>query len=631
MTVEILRLSGLPAAEAQQAADVLLDLDTGPDRLGRLLVLDDTALLDEHAPVYQHIDMAQRVERLLCVAMGPRAGGSRKLELPGNLGGTQGWPVLWVSRPGGINWRMAKAAVANRHPGAVPTAADQHPLVMLLSVDEMFDHVHERFLAEVPARVASPGLWLAGADDEAATFAGALVAAIRCVSEPGSGADGAFGELLPARAGGASLSDSGPLARYLGRVAEMDREAARALGKARGVAGLLKRGDADVQRYVIKAGEALGDLRELIVQVLRDASVPGSAGELTANQRELVRSAGLEFDTETAPPDPARGAESVAEHSLIYRTLARAVTGGDSIPQVAKRLTVTERQVTRQGSASYLPEVEERCPAALLARLADAPRRVPRSAAVAEARRELGLADVVTAAQALADLVLAVANREWSPVNVTPRELAEARTALDGSRKALADHAKAAGGIRGGARGARLARLGDRLLPVLRDLVLHVVAAELNAPSATGQEALRTAHGRATSLLAEWAGRVQADGVATQPPFPSSSAHDAQYASQDDVAEVRDALLYPGRDEMWQLCTPADLSALDVDTPPISVRFASRLNREALIGLVPGDEPVWTSTGSFAGLLRLVSLRAGVATSSWGHPAVGDRSSGMEP
>ena len=630
MTVEILVLSGLPAAGAKQAADALLDIDTGPDRLERLLVLDDTALLDEHGPVYEHIDTANRVQKLLCVTVGPRTGDGRKLELPGNLGGVQGWPVLWVGRPGGINWRVAKSAVANRHPGATSATLDQHPLIRLLSVDEMFDRVHKTFLENVPHRVASPGLWLAGADDEAATFAGALAVAIRRMCDPGPAREEPFGELLPARAGGASLGETGPLARYLGRIAEMDREVSRALEKTGGLGGMFRRGESGVQRYVIKVGEALTDLRDLIVQVLRDASVTAPAGELTSNQRDLVRSAGLEFEAET-PHHQSPAAGPAIEESLIYRTLARAVKGGDPIPLVAKRLTVTERQVARHGSASYLPEVEKRCPPALLTRLAEAPQRAPRNAAVAETRRELGLSDAEAAAQALTDLVVAVANREWSPASVTPRELAGARAALDGTRKALTEHASTVDSVRGGARGARLSRLGESLLPVLCDLVLHTVALELASPSVSGQEALRAAHGKALGMIAEWTRHVQAHGVTARPPFANSSAYDAPHVVEDDVVGVLEALQYPARDEMWQLCGPGDLSAMDVDVPPIPIRFASRLNREALIGRVPGDEPVWTSSGSFAGLLRLVPLLTGVASSSWARTDPAGLPTGTEP
>jgi hypothetical protein len=615
MTVEILPLSGLPAAGARQAADALLDLDTGPDRLERLLVLDDTALLDEHALVYQHIDTANRVEKLLCVTVGPRTGDGRKLELPGNLGGGHGCPVLWVSRPAGINWRVAKAAVANRHPGTTPATLDQHPLVRLLSVDEMFDRVHETFVDTVPGGVASPGLWLAGADDEAATFAGALAVAIRRVCEPVPDGEEPFGALLPAEAGGASLAEAGPLARYLGRVAEMDREAARALERAGGLGGRFRRGEDGVQRYVVKAGEALTDLRDLVVQMLRDASAAGTGGELTANQRDLIRNAGVEFTAETTGPSQAAG--SAIEQSPVYRTVARAIRGGDPIPVVARRLTATERLVARHGSAKYLAEVEVRCPAALLEQLAGTPQRASRHTSVATARRELGLDDARAAAQGLKELVLAVANREWSPVGITSRDLAGARAALDGTRRALTDHASMADSMRGRARGAWLTRLGENLVPVLCDLVLQAMAPELASPSASGKEALRAAQGRAAGMLAEWTRQVQAEGVAAQPPFASTSGHDALQVMEHDVAGVRDALLYPATDEMWQLCAPEDLSALDVDVPPIPIRFASRLNQRALAGTVPGDEPVWTSSGSYAGLLRLVPLRSGVASSNW--------------
>jgi hypothetical protein len=628
MTVQILSLFGLTAAQAKQAADALLDIDIGPERLDRLLVLEGTAMLNEHASVYQHIEAANRVGKFLCVTVGPRDG--RKLELPGNLGGAQGWPVLWVSRPGGINWRMAKAAVANRHLGSASATLEQHPLVSLLSIDEMFDRVYERFLDEVPVRVASPGLWLAGADDEAATFAGALAMAIRRVCEPGPGTEAEFGELLPARAGGARLSDSGPISRYLRRVEEMDREATHALGRQGGLGGMIKRGDDGVQRYVVKVGEALTDLRDLIVRMLRDASIVSAAANLTANQRDLIRNAGLEFEAETSPR-PDQVTPFAAEQSPIFRAVGRAIAGGDSIPLVAKRLTTTERQLTRHGSRSYLTEVENCCPSSLLAGLASAPQRAPRHVTVVEARRELGLEAAKTAARALRELVLTVANREWSPGGITSRELAGARAALDGTRKALTEYASTVDGVRGGARGARLSRLSESRLPMLCDLVLRAVGLELASPSGSGQEALRAAHDRAVGMLEEWARHVQAHGVAAQPSFASSSAHDAVYALEDDVATVRDALLYPARDEMWQLCAPADLSALNVDVPPISIRFASRLSREALAGTVPGDEPVWTSSGSFAGLLRLVPLRNGIASSSWNMPDAAGVSTVAEP
>jgi len=360
MSVVVLSLSGLPAAGAEQAAIALLDIDSGgPDRIERLLVIDDTTLLAEHLDVYEQIDNAHRVDKLLCVTVGSRPGAGRKLELPGNLGGVQGSPVLWVGRPAGVDWKMTKSLVANRHPGPPPATLDKHPLIELLSVTEMFDRVHQAFLDGVPDRVASPGLWLAGEDNEAATFAGALAVAIRRVCDPGPGLEGPFAELMPERAGGARLTETGPLTRYLGRVREQDREASRILDRLTGLGGLLRRGEREVRVHVTKAGEALADLRHLADQLLRDADVAGGVGDLTANQRSLIRNAGLDFGSEGSPrpgPDPAAG----AEQSRVYRAVAGAIHGGDPIPPVGERLMATERVVGRQGSAAYRQELDVR-------------------------------------------------------------------------------------------------------------------------------------------------------------------------------------------------------------------------------------------------------------------------------
>src|SRR5712691_183777 len=522
MTVEILSLSGKSATEARATADALLDIDngTGPDRLDRLLVLDDTALLGEHADVYPQVENSNRVEKLLCVTVGPRPDGSWKLDLPGNLGGNQGTPVLWVSRPAGIDWRVAKAAKANKHPGFTPAPLDRHPLIGLLVIDEIFDEVL-KVMEAFPHRAASPGLWLAGADDEAATFAGALAVAIRRVCDLGPGIDGPFQELLPDRAGGARLADNGPLARHLGRVGESDREVTRRLEGQGGLGGMLRRGDGDVERHVARVGEALASMRDLVDQVLREASVPGGLGDLEPRQRSLVRNAGVEFEAE-ATPRPA----IPPEQSLTYRALAGAIRGGDSIPLAGKRLTATERGVVRHGSDKYRDNVTRACPPALFERLAAAPRKPPRGD-IAKARRELGLDEAAAAARALSQLIIDVANREWSPTTVTPRALVLMRATLDGTAKALAEYARAAtAGARGGTRAARMARLGESLLPVLSELVMCQVAAELAEPSANGPEALRAAQGRAAALLNAWAAHVQAHGVTALPPFAGDLAVD---------------------------------------------------------------------------------------------------------
>ena len=80
MTVIGLPLSGLADADADQAVRDLLDHRTGPPRLERVLVVDDTAALVGHEPLYQRIVSSNRVHALLCVAVGPRVGGDGKLD-----------------------------------------------------------------------------------------------------------------------------------------------------------------------------------------------------------------------------------------------------------------------------------------------------------------------------------------------------------------------------------------------------------------------------------------------------------------------------------------------------------------------------------------------------------------------
>jgi hypothetical protein len=330
---------------------------------------------------------------------------------------------------------------------------------------------------------------------------------------------------------------------------------------------------------------------------------------LTANQRKLVHDAGVRFPA--VPQDPPGTQRAAVEHSTAYRAVADAIHGGDTLALVSKRVTKTGNELKRHGSAAYYPEVERRCPAELLARLSNPPQR-PHRRTVVQARQDTGLDEAEAAAKALTDLALMVANREWSPATASPVELSRVRIAVDGVRKELTDHANMAGDASARARGARLRRLSDGLAPVLRDLVLDVVAAEVAAPSASGRDALETARKRTARRLEEWSAHVQAHGVSATPPFASQSVQDVKNVVDQDMAEIREALSVPVDDEMWQLCEPRDLGALDMAERPVAIRFASRLAKDALVGKVAVDDVVWTSSGRFAGLLRLVALRADI-------------------
>lgn len=197
------------------------------------------------------------------------------------------------------------------------------------------------------------------------------------------------------------------------------------------------------------------------------------------------------------------------------------------------------------------------------------------------------------------------AAREWSPPLATPDELDRARIAIEGIRRALMEYAAASAPVRT----ARLTRLSESLLPVLRDLILKVLADEYAAPGTAGQDSLAAAQQRTAHLLADWTQLVQASGVTARPKFATSHVDEVSYSVDSDVAAIREALLAEPREEMWQLCGQADVTALDVTVMPLLIRFAPRLNREVLAGLPQWRETVWTSSGSHAGVLRLVPLR----------------------
>jgi hypothetical protein len=612
MTVEILRLSGLEPDDALDAAEVLLDVRTGPRRLSLLLMLDDVDRLIEHGPVYQRLISGRRVGEMLCVAAGSLSAAGGKLALPENLAGSQGAGVVWVGDELGIDWRLA-APTADGHVGSRVSGLDR--LVELLSDDDVFNHVHTALMTRIPGKVASPGLWLAGADAEDATFAAALGLTINQITQPGAGTAGPFAELLPCAAGGAVLAPAGKLARDRDEVAERITVAAKALGRHAGLGGIFKRGSGGASGHVIEAGTALGSLHDRVARLLRDAN---AAGKPTDNQYQLIQAAGLQF-----PPAPATAGKAGgdAAESPVYRAVAGVLRDGDALPLILERLVATERGLERKGSASYMPEVEKRCPRQLLARLADPPQRPSMQAADGGTRGEVPLDDVRRAADALTELTITVANREWSPITVSDAEVARARVALSSAANTLISDVRSVspdGLTSAGIRRTRLARRAETLRPVLCDLVLRVVASACDSRGASGTQSRTAASDMTARLIKEWKEHVRDHGMSEPPPFAATDWVEVPVldASEGDVTEIREAVLYKPDREMWQLCLPDDLGALDVSAQPHVVRFAPRLNRDVLAGTLPTDT-VWTSSGAYAGLLRLVPLKDKLVTSAW--------------
>lgn len=613
MTVEVLWLSGLGVAEATEAADGLLrDIEHHPN-LGRTLVIDDTAVLVDHAGVYKRLLTSARLKRLLCVALGRQGQESQnsQIRIPANISSRLGSAVLWVSDPRGIDWRLAAAAIADGHAGSPASGLDY--LVGVLSVDEVFDQVLATMVSDVRNGVASPGLRLAGADDEAASFAAALALAIERLTGPGSGpvagAEKPFVSLIPSSFGIAGLTEGGELAVYRDRIAGAADATARALAKPMG--GLLRRSGPDVRDRVIAIGRDLRAFRDRVARLFTEAE---SVGDLTEVQRGQVTAAGVRL-----PDLPPAADHQDANRSVVLRAVVEAIRDGDTLPRVTRRLNLTGQQFSHKGSASYLPEAEKTCSAGLLDRLANPAPRPPGKAGTDAWQRELGLEDAARAADGLAALVVTVAGKEWSGGASVAEEITRIRIALDGISSKLAEHAVQGATVNvGGARGTRLARLSDSLTPILCDLVGTALAAEAATPSASGQEAYERAQAKTGDLITEWTRHAAQNGATSPPPFATSVVPDHAYAD-DNMAAIREALLHDPRQEMWQLCGPDDLSVLDVAGSSRVVAFAPRLTKDALGVMLP-PETIWTRSGSYAGLIRLVPLRPAATRVEWTDP-----------
>jgi hypothetical protein len=621
MTTEVLQLSGLDAEEAMEAANELLSDREKHPFLSRMLVVDDTAALVDHAWVYQRLLTARRLKSLLCVALGPPGpqgpeGLSPQIRIPANISSSLGSAVLWVSDPRGVDWQLSAAAIANGHAGGQVSGLDY--LLGVLSVDEVFDKVLATMVSDVRNGVASPGLRLAGADDEAASFAAALALAIERLTGPGSGlatgTEEPFISLIPGSFGMIGLTEGGELAGYRDRIGDSVAVVSATLGKPRG--GLLRRGEPDVRDDVIAIGKDLSAFRDRVARLFTDAD---SAGDLTEVQRGQVTAAGVELPEPSPRTDPGADGED-ANRSVVSRAAVQAARRGDTLPRVTRRLNLTAQQLTYKGSVSYLPEVEKLCPAGLLDRLASPAPRPPGKTEPDVRRRELGLVDAARAAHDLAALVVTVAGKEWSGGAAVADEITRIRIALDGINSKLAEHAAARGATvsTGGARGTRLIRLGESLMPILCDLVDAALAAEASTPSASGQEAYERAQVKTGDLIEEWTRHAALHGATSPPPFAKSVVLDHTYAD-DNMAAIREALRHDPRQEMWQLCGPDDVGVLDVARPSQVVAFAPRLTKDALGVNLPPDT-TWTRSGSYAGLIRLVPLRPAATQVEWTDP-----------
>jgi hypothetical protein len=220
------------------------------------------------------------------------------------------------------------------------------------------------------------------------------------------------------------------------------------------------------------------------------------------------------------------------------------------------------------------------------------------------------------AADAAADLVVKVGASEWSADAAILDAIARTKVTVTGIVDQLREYAVQVQTSSAEARRWQNARLSSSFEPTLRDLVISVLAAQPARGYPDGQEAYRNVMARTEDLIRQWNAIAVERGPFARPPFATASERDDAYIEPDDLGAIATAASYDPDDVMWQLCAPADLAMLDTHGRKAVVAFAPRMMRQALIRLLPSDT-VWTSSGQYAGLLRLVPLRPGRVILDW--------------
>lgn len=356
--VSQLDLRGQNGDGATAKALALLGNAAEPD-LTRLLVIDDAAALAAHSLAFEELLRSRRLETLMCVAVGRP---ETELILPGSIGSGQGTGVIWALDPVGVNWRLAASAPATRREETEGQPDGLHHLIEILSLTEVFDQAAV-LAAGVPGGVSVPGLRLAGVSGDQSEFLFTLAGAIDRLVEPTGQGPAAIvpGLLEPVpRPGPVRLRAGLPLATAFDR-------ARRAVESTLELAGQLPQAGAlfgpalPVQEYVAEAGTHVGDLQAAVEGLLTRAS---STTELSAGQLSLIQDEGIILPD---PPD----FEPAKVRTALQQFLSSELDREAALPQLTEGLAKLEADLSPRGSAAYLPELRQACPAELVSRLID--------------------------------------------------------------------------------------------------------------------------------------------------------------------------------------------------------------------------------------------------------------------
>jgi hypothetical protein len=355
-------LRGRPAGEAADTVRRLLADEANTD-LTLLLVIDEAAALKAHQQAYETLLSSHFTEKMLSVAVGRGDTDPPRIEVPGAVAQAAG--VLWVPDPGGINWRLSRAAAATRRDRSEGPEAGLAHLLEILSLTDVFEEVLA-LVEKLPGRIANPGLVLGGADGGGTDFQQTLLAAGERVLDPRGGRTPEF-----TRSGRTSPPTAARLRK--GGVLDNAADQARgALAEAQDLAGELTEGAAlfavppPVAEATAAAGESVGRLRDRLEELFSRAHGNTELGDA---QQDAIERAGVVLpDLEDFDPAKTRKA--------IEGYLAEALGEGVPLPRLAEGLDRQKDRLMPHGSRERIPALARACPDELLAGLRE-PRPMP--------------------------------------------------------------------------------------------------------------------------------------------------------------------------------------------------------------------------------------------------------------
>jgi hypothetical protein len=340
----------------------------------RVILLDDAVKLTAHHEVYAHILDSHVDISLLCLAIGPGQQGDSTVALrrPFQLGPPKA-ATLWVGDEYGIGWRMESTQADQVY---IPAQAGESDALLgmleALRLPQIFDRVVE-MASSMSGGAACPGIRLFHGDIDPFVLVDAQRAAIRRLTDPGSGIDDLIRSAdprPPSGPPGPSSSHASDAIRPGGTVDEMYKRCRRAGRDAAVVVGRMTRARALFRHDAAPTGSAFGKVADALsefsdaIERALDWANPQTGFEDV--HREQLDQLGIEVGR----PEPAGTKRTLEDLDKLVLT---ALERGQPLPAVAERLRGEADKTVPQGTGPYLDRLHRICGKDMLASIRKLP------------------------------------------------------------------------------------------------------------------------------------------------------------------------------------------------------------------------------------------------------------------